>query len=123
MEERRYPIGRNVLLLSATLTCLSGMLQLAVAVGTTTLVLVTGIEGILGLGPAIFLSFAALAAFPAGRAMDRHGRVPVIATGCAAGIAGCVLTAIGARFEVTALVILGFAGVGASQGTVLLSRA
>jgi MFS family permease len=119
----RYPIARNVLLLSGTLTCLSGMIQLAVAVGTTTLVLVTGIEGILGLGPAIFLSFAALAAFPAGRAMDRRGRRPVIATGCAVGIAGCVLAALGARFELAPLVILGFAGVGASQGTVLLSRA
>ena len=52
------------------------MVQLAVAVATVTLVLVTGIEGILGLGPAIFLTAGALAAFPAGRLMDRLGRVP-----------------------------------------------
>ena len=60
---------------------LSGVLQLAVAVATITLVLVTGIESILGLGPAIFLTAGALAALPAGRLMDRLGRVPVIAGG------------------------------------------
>jgi len=61
-----FPIRRNTFLLAATLTSLSGMVQLAVAVGTITLVLVTGIEGILGLGPAIFLTAGALAALPAG---------------------------------------------------------
>ena len=76
-----FPIRRNTVLLAATLTCLSGMVQLVVAVSTVTLVLVTGIEGILGLGPAIFLAAGAVAAFPAGRAMDRYGRVPVLAVG------------------------------------------
>ena len=52
------------------------MLQLAVAVATITLVLVTGIESILGLGPAIFLTAGALAALPAGRLMDRSGGFP-----------------------------------------------
>ena len=64
----RFPVRRNTILLAATLTSLSGMVQLAVAVGTVTLVLVTGIEGILGLGPAIFLTAGALAALPAGAA-------------------------------------------------------
>ena len=50
-----YPVRRNTLLLSGVLVCLSGTIQLVVAVATTTLVVVTGIEGILGLGPAIFL--------------------------------------------------------------------
>ena len=44
-------VRRNTVLLAATLDCLSGMLQLARALATMTLVLVTGIEGILGLGP------------------------------------------------------------------------
>ena len=39
----RFPVRRNTILLAATLTCLSGMVQLAVAVATITLVLVTGI--------------------------------------------------------------------------------
>jgi MFS family permease len=114
---------RSTILLAATLTCLSGMVQLVVAVSTITLVLVTGIESILGLGPAIFLTAAAVAAFPAGRAMDEFGRIPVLATGCAAGIVGCSVTALGCAADSAALVIVGFAFVGASQGTILLSRA
>lgn len=118
----RFPIRRNTILLAATLTCLSGMVQLAVAVSTITLVLVTGIEGILGLGPAIFLTAAALAALPAGRLMDRLGRIPVLAGGCVAGIAGCALTALGCELESAVLVVAGFALVGVAQGTVLLAR-
>jgi MFS family permease len=118
-----FPIRRNTLLLAATLTCLSGMVQLAVAVATVTLVLVTGIEGILGLGPAIFLTAGALAALPAGRLMDRHGRIPVLAGGCVAGIVGCLVTALGTGVESAPIVVLGFALVGIAQGTILLARA
>ena len=117
-----FPIRRNVVLLAATLTCLSGMVQLAVAVATVTLVLVTGIEGILGLGPAIFLIAAALAALPAGRLMDQVGRIPVLAGGCVAGIVGCVVTALGCEVESATIVVTGFALVGVAQGTVLLAR-
>jgi MFS family permease len=118
-----YPVRRNTLLLSGTLVCLSGTIQLVVAVATTTLVVVTGIEGILGLGPAIFLTTAALAAYPAGRLMDRHGRIPVLAGGCLAGVAGTSTTALGCLWSSTPLVILGFALVGVANGTVLLARA
>src|SRR5918994_1199157 len=119
----QFPVRRNTILLAATLTSLSGMVQLAVAVGTVTLVLVTDIEGILGLGPAIFLTAGALAALPAGRLMDRYGRVPVLAGGCLAGIAGCLTTALGCEVDSAVLVIAGFALVGMAQGTILLSRA
>jgi len=118
-----FPVRRNTLLLSGVLICLSGTLQLVVAVATTTLVLVTGIEGILGLGPAIFLTTAALAAFPAGRLMDKHGRVPVLAVGCLVGTVATSLTALGCLWDSAALVVLGFALVGVSNGTVLLARA
>jgi MFS family permease len=119
----RFPVRRNTILLAATLTCLSGMVQLAVAVATITLVLVTGIEGILGLGPAIFLLAAALAALPAGRLMDRLGRVPVLAAGACSGIVGCAVTALGCEVESAVLVVAGFALVGVASGTVLLARA
>src|SRR5262249_3682132 len=89
------PIRRHTILLSLCLVALSGVIQLAVAVATITLVLVTGIESILGLGPAIFLTAGALAALPAGRLMDRVGRVPVIAGGFVTGSIGCALTALG----------------------------
>ena len=118
-----FPIRRNTVLLAATLTCLSGMVQLVVAVATVTLVLVTGIEGILGLGPAIFLVAAALAALPAGKLMDQVGRIPVLAGGCAAGVVGCVVTALGCEVDSATLVVTGFALVGVAQGTVLLARA
>ena len=101
---------------------LSGVIQLAVAVATITLVLVTGIESILGFGPAIFLTAGALAALPAGRLMDRLGRVPVIAGGFVVGMLGCVLTAIGCIVDSAPLVIVGFFGVGAMNGGVLLAR-
>jgi len=117
-----YPIRRNTALLGLCLVLLSGVLQLAVAVATITLVLVTGIESILGLGPAIFLTAGALVALPAGRLMDRFGRVPVISGGFVVGMAGCVLTALGCVVDNAPLVILGFVGVGAMNGAVLLAR-
>ena len=119
----RFPVRRNTVLLAATLTCLSGMVQLAVAVGTITLVLVTGVEGILGLGPAIFLTAGALSALPAGRLMDRLGRIPVLAGGCVAGIAGSLTTALGCEIDSAVVVVAGFALIGVSQGTILLARA
>jgi MFS family permease len=117
-----YPVRRNTVLLSVCLLLLSGVVQLAVAVATITLVLVTGIESILGFGPAIFLSSGALAAMPAGRLMDRLGRVPVIAGGFFVGSIGCTLTGLGCIADSALLVIPGFAGVGAMSGTVLLAR-
>ena len=118
-----YPVRRNALLLAAGLVCLSGMVQLVVAVATVTLVEVTGIEGILGLGPAIFLGAGGLAVLPAGRLMDRVGRMPVIRGGFAVGIAGPVLTALGCEVESATLVIAGFALCGVASAVVLLSRA
>jgi MFS family permease len=118
-----YPVRRNTLLLSATLTCLSGTIQLVVAVATTTLVVVTGIEGILGLGPAIFLTAAALAAFPAGRLMDRRGRIPILAAGCLLGVVGTSTTSLGCLWDSAPVVVIGFAIVGLANGTVLLARA
>jgi MFS family permease len=117
-----YPIRRNTILLSLSLVMLSGVVQLIVAVATITLVLVTGVESILGLGPAIFLTAGALAALPAGRLMDQHGRVPVIAGGFVVGAVGCVLTALGCLADSAPLVIVGFGAIGAMSGTVLLAR-
>ncbi len=68
----------NTLLLATTMAVYSVVLQLVAAVSSITFVLITGIEGLLGLGPAIFLVASALAAIPAGRAMHRVGRRPVM---------------------------------------------
>src|SRR5262249_33746518 len=117
-----YPVRRNVVLLASGLVWLSGLFQVAVAVATVTLVLVTGVEGILGLGPAIFLVSGALAAGPAGRAMDRYGRMPIIRLGYVAGIAGCAITPAGCARDTGTLVLPGLALAGGCGGVVELSR-
>ena len=100
----------------------SVVLQLVAAVSSITFVLITGIEGLLGLGPAIFLVASALAAVPAGRAMDSIGRRPVIAGGFLAAACGCALTAAATRLDSSAMVIVGFALTGAANGIALLIR-
>lgn len=117
------PIRRNALLLALGLVFQSGMIQLAVALGTVTIVAVTGVKGILGLGPAIFLAAGAFAVGPAGRASDRFGRMPVIRTGFVLGITGPLVTALGCHLVSPALVFIGLGLCGAAQTIVLLSRA
>jgi MFS family permease len=117
-EVRRY-----ALLLSLGLVFQSGMIQLAVALGTVTIVAVTGVTSILGLGPAVFLLAGALAVGPAGRLSDRFGRMPVIRTGYVLGIAGPLVTAAGCHWLSGFLVFLGLGLCGAAQAIVLLSRA
>ena len=101
----------------------SSVLQLVAAVSSLTFVLVTGVEGLLGLGPAIFL-VASGARGGARRAADGPHRAPAgrspAATCCAA--VGCSLTALATNIDSTPLVILGFALTGAANGTALLIR-
>jgi MFS family permease len=99
------------------------MIQLAVALGTVTIVTVTGIEGILGLGPAVFLIAGALAVGPAGRLSDRVGRMPVIRGGFVLGTLGPLVTAAGCATKAGVLVFAGLGLCGAGQTIVLLSRA
>jgi len=115
-------VRRNTILLSAAVAVKSAVLQLVAAISTLTFALVTGIEHLLGLGPAIFLTSAALTALPAGRAMDRLGRVPVLAAGFAVGIVGALLTALGAATVFAPPVVLGLVLMGASSGVALLVR-
>jgi MFS family permease len=116
------PIRRNTILLAAALAANSAMLQLSAAVASLTLVLVLDVRGLLGLGPAIVLASGALAALPAGRAMDRVGRVPVLGAGFVAGAAGCALAALGSTRESPVAVLAGLVAVGAASGIVLLAR-
>src|SRR6201989_2452348 len=100
----------------------SAVLQLVAAVSSLTFVLVTGVRGLLGLGPAIFLTASALTSMPAGRMMDRVGRKPVMSAGFVIGAAGCALTALATRIDSTLAVIGGFALVGAASAVSLLIR-
>ncbi|MEX2211696.1 MAG: MFS transporter [Gaiellaceae bacterium] len=118
-----FPIKRNTVLLAVAMAVNSATLQLVAAVSALTFVLVTGVESLLGLGPALFLLSAALTSFPAGRLMDRVGRVPVLAAGFAVGSAGAALTALGAWKASTWAAIPGFILIGAAGATGQLARA
>jgi MFS family permease len=115
-------VRRNTLLLAATMAVNSAVLQLVAAVSSLTFVLVTGVRGLLGLGPAIFLTASALTSMPAGRMMDRFGRKPVMTAGFVIGAAGCALTALATRTDSTPAVIGGFALIGAASAVSLLIR-
>jgi MFS family permease len=112
-----------MLLLAAGLAALYGMVELATAVATLTFEGAGGSRSLAGLAPAVFLASAALAALPAGRSMDRFGRAGTLRIGFAAGIGGSLLAALGAFSSSLPAVVLGFVLVGASTGTVMLSRA
>jgi MFS family permease len=116
------PIRRNTVILAATLAVNSAVLQLVAAVSSLTFVLVTGVKGLLGLGPAIFLTASGLTSLPAGRMMDRFGRIPVVSCGFALGAAGCGVTALATRTDSTLLVIAGFGLSGAAGAIALLIR-
>jgi MFS family permease len=98
------------------------MLQLSAAVASISLDRVLGVEGLLGLGPALVLAAGALAAVPAGRAMDRLGRVPVLAAGFGAGALSCGLAALGSAHDSAPTVVAGLVGIGIANGATLLAR-
>jgi MFS family permease len=118
-----HDVKRNAFLLAAGLVCNSGMFQLSAALSSLTLVAVTGIKGILGLGPAIFLASSAVAVGPAGRLSDRYGRMFVIRAAFLGGAAGCGVVAGGCAARSGILVALGLALIGGSGGVIQLSRA
>jgi MFS family permease len=122
MAEPTPPVRRNTILLAASLAANSAMLQLSAAVATLTVVLVVGVHSLVGLGPAIVLGTGALFALPAGRAMDRFGRIPVLVGGFALGVVGGVLAAVGAAYDLAAPVVVGLICVGAASATALLAR-
>jgi MFS family permease len=122
VSEPTPPIRRNTILLAASLAANSAMLQLSAAVATLTVVLVVGVRGLVGLGPAIVLGTGALFALPAGRAMDRFGRIPVLVAGFALGVVGGVLAAVGAGLDLALPVLVGLVCVGAASATALLAR-
>jgi MFS family permease len=116
-------IRRNTFLLAATLAVNSAVVQLVAAVSSLTFVHVTGVRGLLGLGPAIFLTSSGLLGAYGGRAMDRFGRRPILTIGFIVGSAGCALTAFAANARSTVAVVAGFVLVGASSASALLIRA
>jgi MFS family permease len=122
MAQLDRTVRRNTLILASVTAVNSVVLQLASAVSSITFVLVTGERGLLGLGPAIFLTSSGLTAVVAGRTMDRRGRRPVLAAGFVALAAGCALTALATHTSSVPLLLLGFVLIGMGQATSLLIR-
>ena len=122
MASAPLPVRRNTALLGGAYAVNSAVLQLVAAVSSLTFVLVTGVEGLLGLGPAIYLASSGLAAAPAGRLMDRIGRIPVIAGGFVLTAVGCCFTALATRTESVLFVLIGLSLIGAGGGIALLMR-
>jgi MFS family permease len=118
----KLPIARNTALLAGAFAVTSAMLQLAAAVATITFALVVDVEGLLGLGPALVLLAGAMAALPAGRAMDRFGRIPVLAAGFMIGILAGVLVALGVGIGSPIPVVVGLLSVGVVGAVALLAR-
>jgi MFS family permease len=116
-------VRRNAFLLAGGMVCNSGALQLAAALSALTLVAVTGVTSILGLGPAVFLLAGALAVGPAGRLVDRVGWMPVIRGAFLTGAAGCGLVGAGCALSSAFVVVPGLMLLGASGATVQFSRA
>ena len=115
-------VRRNTAILATTLAVNSAVVQLVAAVSSLTFVLVTGVKGLLGLGPAIFLTAAACTGAVAGRAMDRYGRRPILVLGFIVGGTGCAVTALGTHTSSTVAVVLGFILTGSSSASALLVR-
>ena len=101
----------------------SAALQLSAAMSSLTFALVTGISGLLGLGPALTMIAAAITAQPAGRMMDRVGRVPVLVGGFFTGAIGTVLLGLGSFWHSPLAAIPGFVLLGVAGATGSLTRA
>jgi MFS family permease len=99
------------------------MIELVFGVAALTFEETGGEDSLAGIAPALFLACAALAALPAGTAMDRSGPRPVLAAGFAAGLAGCLFAAFGTETSSLPPALAGFCLTGVATGTVLLSRA
>ena len=118
----QLPIRRNTVTLAVVQALYSAVLQLGAAVLSLSFVLVTGFRSLLGAGPAIFLTASALAALPAGRAMDRYGRVPVIACGFVCGAIGYSFAAAGTHWGSGVALVTGFVFAGIAGAVTLLIR-
>ena len=103
-----FPVRRNTVLLAGAMAMLSVTAQLNAAMSSITFGLVTGVSSLLGLGPALTMISAAVAAFPAGRLMDTHGRIPVLAGGFLAGACGTALMSAGTWLESAWIALPGF---------------
>ena len=106
----------NTFVLAAAMALSWSVIQLAASVAAITMESLSGSSASAGLAPAVFVLAFGLATIPAGRFMDRRGRVPGISIGFAVAGTGALavfaMTTIGSPLGyLSALAVLG-AGLG-----------
>lgn len=115
-------IQRSVILLAVIVFFFYCAAVMFTALAPITYVQITGAHYLIGLPPAIFLLSNMIAAYPAGMAMDRYGRIRVISAGLLLGSVGNFLTAISITQSSIWLFFLGIVLVGFSSASVILIR-
>ncbi|MGH2379117.1 MAG: MFS transporter [Candidatus Limnocylindria bacterium] len=115
-------VRRNTFLLAAYLAFNWAVIQLTMSVASITMERLTGVPELVGIAPAVAILALGAATIPAGRYMDRHGRVPGIAIGFLGALAGAVVTYVGVLLGQPLLFLAGLALVGGGAGVVNLAR-
>ncbi len=116
-------IRRNTIVLAACLALSWAVVQLVFTVAAPVLSGLTRRPALAGFGPALALTFWAVATLLVGRYMDARGRVPGIRLGFVAGAVGCTLLFFAIRGRSLPIYLLGLAIAGAGGGAVNLARA
>lgn len=115
-------IARNYRLLAAVVAAFFCFALLGTAMGPMTLLQITDNPSLSGIPGAIFLLSGAAVALPAGKAMDRFGRVPIMLIGFALGIVGSGLIIVALLVLSMWLVLLGFVLMGTASAAIILAR-
>lgn len=92
------------------------------SVASITMERLTGVPELVGIAPAVVILALGAATIPAGRYMDRRGRVPGIALGFIAALGGALLTYAAVLIGQPILFLAGLALVGGGAGVVNLAR-
>jgi MFS family permease len=113
----------NTVFLALSMALAWAIIQLQASLVAITTETLTGQTTLAGVGPAVFLVASGLATLPAGRLMDRFGRVPGISLGFLVATVGAAVlfAAVGSRD--LRLFFVGLAALGAGLGAVQLARA
>ncbi len=118
----RAVVRRNTIFLSASMALLFAGMQHVPSLGGLVAERITGSTAAAGIPMAAMIIGLSLAAYPAGRLMDRVGRVPVLIAGYLAAIVGAVAVAVSVGVGFFVGVVLGAALIGVGTGIGLLGR-
>ena len=122
-QSHESAVRRNTGVLAGSLALAWAVIQVQASLVALTTESLLRSTALAGLGPATFLVASGLATIPAGRLMDRWGRVPGLSLGFLVAAVGCGLLFAAVTFGVTPLFFAGLLALGAGLGSVGLARA